>query len=390
MLVIDVVLVVVLIIALVVGVQRGLLASAGTLVGLFAGGAAAYWIAPILNDAWPWREWRPLVVAVVVAGLLIAGATIGGLLGATLRRGVERTPLRTVDRVLGGVASVVVAALALSLVSSSVASTGSPGLSTALASSRVLQTIERVTPPPVAQSLAQLRSAVLDDALPRFGDLLDGVTAPTAPPIDLADPELQQAAASVVRVSGTAFACGTSSTGSGFVVAADRVVTNAHVVAGVDAPVVEVPGAVAREGRIVYFDPVDDLAVIAVDGLGVAPLALGTTLAPGTAAVVQGYPYGGPFTQTNASVLSAGTVDVPDIYNRSAGPREIYALGAAVRPGNSGGPVLTEDGVVAGVVFGRGQDDDTRGYAVTMAELDPVAAQAAGLDAAVSSGSCAS
>lgn len=391
MVVIDIVLVSVLLVALLVGIQRGLLASAGTLIGLIAGGAAAYWLAPILNDAWPWPQWRPLAVVIFVVALLGGGAAIGGAIGAALRRGVDRTKLRGLDRALGGIASVIVAALAISLVASSIAVTASPAFATALSSSQVLRTIDRLTPPPVAETLAQLRSAVLDDALPQLGDLLDGVTTvtgPTEPPVDLDDPDLERAAASVVRVSGTAYSCGTSSTGSGFVIAPDRVVTNAHVVAGVDVPVVEVPGAVAREGRIVYFDPIDDLAVIAVDGLGVPPLPLGRTVDPGTSAVVQGYPYGGPFTQTSAAVLSAGVVEVPDIYADSTDPREIYSLEAAVRPGNSGGPLLTDDGVAVGLVFARGEDDEERGYAMTMAELAPVAREAAGLDGAVSSGAC--
>ncbi|TDN92468.1 MarP family serine protease [Microbacterium sp. BK668] len=390
MIVLDIVLIVVLLIALLVGAQRGLVASGGTLVGLVAGGIAAYWLAPIVNDAWPWQQWRPLVVVALVLLLLGLGGAVGGAIGAAVRRGVDRTPLRAFDRVLGAVASVVVAALAISVVGSAVSATGAPILAPAIASSQVLRTIDRLTPPPVAEALAQLRSVVLDDALPTFGDLLVGVTPPTEPPVDLADPELALAAASVVRVSGTAYACGTSSTGTGFVVAPDRVVTNAHVVAGVDTPVVEIPGRSAREGRIVAFDAAKDLAVVAVDDLGVAPLPLGPTLAPGAAAVVQGYPYGGPFTQVNADVLSVGTVDIPDIYSRGGAPREIYALEAAVRPGNSGGPLLTADGVVAGVVFARGEGDDRRGYAMTMAELQPVAAAAPTLADRVSSGSCTS
>ncbi|WP_345803119.1 MarP family serine protease [Microbacterium sp. AZCO] len=389
MVVVDVVLIAVLILAVLAGAQRGLLASAGTLIGLIGGGIAAYWLAPIVNDAWPWQEWRPLVVLLLVLLLLGLGGAIGGAVGAALRRGVDRSrPLRAVDRVLGSIASLIVAALAVSLVGSTITATGGPLLAPAVASSQVLRAIDRLTPPPVAEALAQLRSIVLDDALPRFGDLLGGVSAPTQAPVDLSDPDLTRAAASVVRVSGTAYACGISSTGSGFVVARDRVVTNAHVVAGVDAPVVEVPGAEAREGRIVYFDPVNDLAVIAVDGLDAAPLRLGRTLAAGATAVVQGYPYGGPFTQTNASVLSTGTVEMPDIYSDSTDPREIYSLEAAVRPGNSGGPLLTDDGVVAGIVFARGETDDTRGYAMTMAELDPVATEAPSLERAVSTGAC--
>ncbi len=86
----------------------------------------------------------------------------------------------------------------------------------------------------------------------------------------------------MARISGTAYACGITSSGSGFVVADGRVVTNAHVVAGVDTPLVELPGRPAREGRVVYIDPVDDIAVISVDQLDAASLPIAQTLAVGS------------------------------------------------------------------------------------------------------------
>ncbi|WP_322411891.1 MarP family serine protease [Microbacterium invictum] len=388
-LLVDLFLIVLLVVALVVGLQRGLVASLGTLLGLAAGGVAAWWLAPVINDAWPWQDWRPLVVIVASFLLLVLGGTIGGAVGGVIRRGVDRVKLRVIDRLLGGVVSVVVAALALSLVGQSVANTGAPVLGPAVASSRVMTIINGVIPAPVSQTLGEWRSFVTDDGLPRLGGLVTPeVTPGTATPIPQEDPELELASASVLRVSGTAFACGTSSTGSGFVVAPDRVVTNAHVVAGVDTPVVQPNGGTAVEGRVVYFDPIDDLAVIAVDGLGVAPLGLSGPLTAGSAAQVQGYPLGGPWTPTRAEVLSVGTVPVPDIYDDTANPREIYQLFAEVRPGNSGGPLLTGDGEVAGVVFARADGDDTRGFAMTNAELEPVAAGAAGLSDRVSTGDC--
>jgi S1-C subfamily serine protease len=89
-----------------------------------------------------------------------------------------------------------------------------------------------------------------------------------------------------------------------------------------------------------------------------------------------------------AGVLSVGTANVPDVYDVSLNPREIYALQTAVRPGNSGGPLLTGDGAVAGVVFARAENDEDLGYAMTMAELAPVVAQAPSLGDTVSSGAC--
>nr|WP_315266074.1 MarP family serine protease [Microbacterium lemovicicum] len=390
MLIIDVVLLVVLVLSFAIGIQRGLVASLGALVGLIAGAVAAFWLMPVVNDAWPWQEWRPLAVVVVGVLLLVLGASIGGVIGALLRRGVDKIKLKWIDRALGGVISAVVAALVLSLIGSSVAVTGTPVLSASVASSRVLMVIEQATPPPVTAALAQLRAAVLDETIPRLGSILSDETAPTAPPVALDQSDLSQAAASVARVSGTAFACGRSLTGSGFVVAPGRVLTNAHVLAGVTTPVVELPGLTARDGTIVYFDPVDDLAVVAVDGLEAQPLSVVDTLAPGSQAVVQGYPFGGPFTSVNASVLSVGVVPVPDVYDTVSAPREIYALAAVVQPGNSGGPLLTPAGAVAGVVFARSQDDADRGYAMTPAEFAAVVAEAPALQAPVSTGDCTS
>lgn len=386
--VVDIVLLLVLVGAIVAGATRGFVGSIGSLVGFFAGGAAAFWLVPVINDAWPWQEWRPIVVLASIGLFLIGGASLGAAIGTALRRGVDRTPLRALDRLLGAGVGLIASALALSLAGASLAATGIPIVATAVSSSTVLRTIDRVTPTPVSQGLAELRGLMLDEGIPRLGDLLTIGTAPNVPPVDLDDPELARAAASVARVSGTAYSCGTSATGSGFVIAPDRIVTNAHVVAGVDQPVVELPGLAAREGRIVYFDPIDDLAVIAVDGLGAPALPRSPTVPVGTSAAVQGFPLGGPFTMVSAGVLSVGTAPVPNIYGDGVAPREIYALQAVVRPGNSGGPLLTDAGEVAGVVFARAENDEDRGYAMTMAELDPVAAEAPGLTESVSSGRC--
>ena len=388
MIVVDVIVVLLLIAACVAGVQRGFFASIGTLAGLAAGAFAAFWLTPLVSAWVPSPVWRGPAVLLTALGPVFAGAAVGAAIGAALRSGADRLKLRGIERFLGGIASVVAAILALALVAPAIAVAGIPVISSAVASSAILRGIEAATPDPVAAALAQLRGAVLDDGLPGLGLLLGPGTAEPAPPVALDDPELQRAAASVARVSGNAYACGRGSSGTGFVVAEDRVVTNAHVVAGVDTPVVELPGVPAREGRIVYFDPIDDLAVIAVDDLDATALPFSPTLAAGAAAVVQGYPYGGPFTMVPASVQSVGVANVPDVYDSSWNPREIYSLQAVVRPGNSGGPLLTGDGEVAGVVFARAENDENIGYAMTMAELTPVADRAPALTNTVSTGSC--
>jgi S1-C subfamily serine protease len=59
-----------------------------------------------------------------------------------------------------------------------------------------------------------------------------------------------------------------------------------------------------------------------------------------------------------------------DIYGQSGVEREVYAFRGVVLPGNSGGPLLDDDGSVLGMVFGADDEADDTGYALTVAELD--------------------
>ncbi|MBD8218600.1 MarP family serine protease [Microbacterium sp. CFBP 13617] len=386
--IIDIVLIALLAIALITGLSRGFLATIGFFAGLAVGAVAAYWVTPFVGQWITEPAWRgPAMIGAGIL-LLLIGSGLGSALGGFFRRGADRIKLRVPERLLGGVVNVAAAALAVSFVAGSLTPVGVPVVSAALGSSAVIRTIDDLTPAPVRGALAELRGTVFAEGIPRLGELIQIGPVPSAPAVALDDPALTQAAQSVARISGTAYACGITSSGSGFVVAADRIVTNAHVVAGVDTPLVELPGRPAREGRVVYFDPTDDIAVVSVDGLDAAPLPISATLEVGASAVVQGYPGGGPFTSGSAQVLSSGTVPVPDIYDTSSVPRDIYALAAVVRPGNSGGPLLTTSGEIAGIVFARSDTDDNVGYAMTPAELLPVMAQMDALSAPVASGSC--
>lgn len=390
--ILDVVLVIVLLGALITGLSRGLFASAGSLIGLVVGGALAWWLLPIAN-AWLatttiWTQARTLIVVVLAIVLIGVCVGLGAALGRTVRRGVRKIKLGAVDRLLGGVLSVLVGALMISLIGGGVTQAGIPFVSSAVGSSTVVRTIDSLIPAPLARGLGEVRQSVLADGLPRLGDLLEGAAAPTAPPIALDDPALNEAAQSVARITGTAYACGVQSTGSGFVIAADRVVTNAHVVAGVSNPVIELPGRASVDAQVVYFDSQKDIAVLATRGLDARVLPLGAKLTAGASAAFQGYPYGGPFTSGTASVRSVGTALVPDLSDSQRSARDVYALDADVRPGNSGGPLLDASGQVAGIVFARADDGSRVGYAMTTDELAPVYREAESLSTPVATGSC--
>jgi S1-C subfamily serine protease len=386
----DIVIVILLIAALGAGLRAGLFSALGALCGLVAGGLAAPWVLPLIAGAVT-DEWRGLAViggAVVLLGL---GAAIGSGIGTLIRHGADRLRLRVLERLLGGVLGLVAGTLAVSLTGAGIAAAGIPGVSSSVASSTVLRAIDRLTPAPLDEAMARLHSAVLGDTvLPTIDGLLDGGEPSAAPDVsetDLDDPALAAAAESVARISGVAYACGTMPSGTGFVVAEDLIVTNAHVVAGVDTPMVELPGEPARDGIVVYFDPVDDLAVIAAD-VEAAPLPLADAMEPGDSGAVQGYPYGGPFRTVAAGVASTGPALIPDIYGDSSSEREVYALEAEVAPGNSGGPLLTGSGAVAGVVFARDEAHEDVGYAMTNAELLPVLTSVDGTGGPAPTGRC--
>jgi S1-C subfamily serine protease len=386
-LVLDVLLVIMLVAYVVYGLRNGLSSAIFAIAGVVLGVIAAFFLTPLVGSWVPIPILRLVVTILVAVGLVTAGHALGAFIGRSIRSGIAKSPLSGIDRALGAVVTVIAAALIAAVVSTSVSQLGVPVLSRAIAGSNVLRVINLLTPNPVESWLAQLRSTVTDKGLPVFAQAFGGA-APVIPQINTGSAALNAAAQSVVRITGNAYACGQSQSGTGFVVANDRVVTNAHVVAGVSQPVIEAPNGEALQGSIVYFDPEMDLAVILVPGLSAAPLALATTLPAGSDAAVEGYPYGGPFTAGGASVVSVATAQVPDIYGANTTQREVYTLAADVREGNSGGPVLTVNGAVAGVVFARNANTANVGYALTMAELDPVAAQAPGLSASVSSGDC--
>lgn len=389
--VLDILLGLTLIGYLIYGFRHGFLHSVGSILGIIAGGAAAIMLIPLLGQWIPEPAWRIVATLAVVFLLLFGGQAVGASVASLLRRRMKNGGLRAIDRLFGGVVSVVATALVLSTVSVSIAALGVPFLSTSIASSTVLRTIDSLTPAEAKSALAKLRSTVTEESLPQIVEALGGpAVAPELPEAVASTPELEVAARSVVRITGNAFACGQSQSGSGFVVAEDRVVTNAHVVAGVTAPVVEVPGKGAQAATVVYFDPADDLAVLEVTDLAAAPLTLTDTLPVGASAVTDGYPFGGPFVSLPAQVISVGTLQVNNIYGTEAAGRSVYTLAADVQQGDSGGPLLSQSGQVAGVVFAKSATTDNIGYAVTMEELLPVAQSAPTLTATVSSGDCIS
>ncbi|MEO8344793.1 MAG: trypsin-like peptidase domain-containing protein [Betaproteobacteria bacterium] len=162
---------------------------------------------------------------------------------------------------------------------------------------------------------------------------------------------------SVVRVHGTAYAKeqeghAMEGIGSGVVIVDTGIIlTNLHVVAGADRIQVEFEDGFESEATIVGTRPEHDLAVLKAlkipDDLPAATLRSTSDLSVGDEVIAVGFPFGiGP------SVSSGVVSGLRRHYrSRSGGAlTNLIQFDAAVNPGNSGGPLVTADGEVVGIV----------------------------------------
>jgi S1-C subfamily serine protease len=209
------------------------------------------------------------------------------------------------------------------------------------------------------------------------------------PPEAARSPGVLRAANATLQIQSRG--CGGVLFGSGFPVAPDLVVTNAHVVAGSRRHEVITNKGVRTPASVVYFDPGRDLALLAVPDLPVRPLRLaGGAADRGQQAVVIGYPSGGPQRVIGARVVLRTQPEAPDIYARPQdGRRDIYVLQARVRKGVSGGPVVDVRGRPLGVVFAASTVEPNEGYALTNAEVRRALGRTGSSRRSVSVGGCA-
>jgi S1-C subfamily serine protease len=174
---------------------------------------------------------------------------------------------------------------------------------------------------------------------------------------------------SVVKIHAIAPSCQKVLEGSGFVLSPDRVMTNAHVVAGASSVTVTVNGN-PIDATVVSYDPAVDIAILAVPNLPAQPLAFADdTARTGTDALVLGYPGGGDFVATPARIREIIQLSGPDIYRNATVNREVYTIRATIEQGDSGGPMIDLNGRVLGVVFGAAVDDNDTGFVLTAKEV---------------------
>ena len=376
------------------GYRSGAIVSVLSVIGFLAGGAVGLWLGPAVLRSTGWLSGGGPGLVVVLVGIVVFCASLGqGAMGVVARRArppQSRTAAHRVDSVLGAVATVCAATLLLWYAGDLARISGPAALSRAVSTSRVIRLIDSLVPSQAAGFFATVRE-LAQEGFPRvFNDLGPEPILQVDPPETGSVTAAAKAVSSrsVVKVTGVAPSCGKALEGSGWVVAPERVVTNAHVVAGVDEPSVQ-PGGVGPlfRAQVVVFDSARDLAVLAVPGLKAPAIPLGTELSSADPAVVAGFPGDGALRLGAARVRSVFTAVGADIYGQPGVRRQIYSLYTTVRPGNSGGPLLDPEGRAVGVVFARSLEDETTGYALTLEEAAPVL-QRASAGVAVTTGRC--
>lgn len=388
---VDAIIIALLLWAALSGFRQGLIVAGLSLVGAVAGAVLALRLAPLVMGRLADTGAKvALGVACVIVGVglgELAGSWLGGKLSGT----VTWRPAVMVDRILGLIGHTLAVVLVTWLVALPLAAAPLPWLSSAVRSSALLNKIDKAMP-----SGAQDISAALGRALNASG--FPSILSPlgrtplgdvAAPDPSLArNPAVRSDKGSILKVLANADQCNRGMEGTGFVIAPEQVMTNAHVVAGSSSTEVVVDGQ-ALPAQVVLYDPEVDLAVLHVPSLGKPALRFDKTARPsGADAIVVGYPLNGPFTVVPARISTEFNLRGPDIYQSSTVERGVYTLRAVVQPGNSGGPLLDSQGTVMGVVFGTAPDAAGVGYALTGDEVARVLAAGKTDTTAASTGAC--
>ena len=357
------------------GYRQGFIIGALSFTGFIIGAVIGTLFAPALARAitsQPAQQALIAVVAVFFAAML--GQLLCSAIGAAMRSRLTWRPVTYLDAAGGAAVSIVSVLLIAWLIGSAVVNSGFPAITGQVRNSAVLRGVDAIMPSAALAMFSDFRRLLASGPYPQvFGGL--GAEAPltVGAPDDkyLHYRAVRRDRGSIVKVIGTASSCLRRIEGSGFVISPDHVLTNAHVVAGVnEGPDVFTPSGNELPARVVLFDPKGDIAVLYVPGLTAAPLTFASPAGTGTSAVVAGYPLNHAFTTVAARIGGVTKATAPDIYQQGEVTREIYAIRALIQPGNSGGPMIDpHNGTVYGVVFAAQVGVNDVGYALTEAGI---------------------
>lgn len=373
------------------GYRQGFVIGVLSFSGFFLGALVGLQVGPLLAQQFVASGTRVLISLVAIFGLAVVGQALAGWIGSHLRKTITNDVVKRVDDIGGAFVSLFAVLLVAWLVAVPLGSSSLPWLASSVRNSALLTVVDRVLPDQAQQLSTALRDTVDTNGFPDvFGDLAPTRARQVSPP----DPALAgsqvvvNSQRSVVKVLGSAPSCSRRIEGSGFVYADDRVMTNAHVVAGTRSTVIELNGD-RYDSKVVVYDPDRDTAVLHVPGLpGPSMRFAAGNAGSGADAIVLGFPLDGPYNAQSARIRDVDRITGPDIYSAGNVTREVYTIRALVQSGNSGGPLVSSNGLVLGVIFAAAADDPNTGFAVTAAEARPVALAGAERTRAVGTGEC--
>jgi S1-C subfamily serine protease len=390
---VDVLVLLLAVLAAVSGAFQGVIIALPSLVGVVLGAVAGIKLAPVVVAFFDDQVWKVAFAVATVVFLVALGEALGVYVGRRLRQKINPDKLSGIDKTLGAIVQALVVLVVAWLIATPLTTVSAlPWLPKGINNSLVLGKVNDAMPAAAQGLPSQLRKLLDASGFPSIMDPFEKApTADTSPP----DPALQGSATvqqlhgSVVKIRGSASSCSRSLEGSGFVIAPQRVMTNAHVVAGTDTVGIETTQG-DYQARVVYFDPEVDIAVLAVPRLGAPALRFAAETARASdSAIVLGYPLDGPYRATPARVRGRINLRGPDIYEANTVQRDVFTVRAEIRSGNSGGPMVTPDGQVIGVVFGAAVEDPETGFTLTAEQVRGEVDAAPSQTTTVSTGSCA-
>jgi S1-C subfamily serine protease len=355
------------------GYRLGFVARVTSWIGMVLGAViGARLLTPILERIETATETQALLIVFgTLLGCAFIGQAIGLVVGQKAHRFLPFGGVRQADRLAGAGAGALGVVLALWLLLPIMAEK-SGWFALQARTSEVAAYVDEHLPAPPNTAL---RRFVTEGQFARVFEGLEPAPDVGPPPAasGLTEEIVDRVVTSTAKVSGVA--CRRIQDGSGFVVADELVVTNAHVVAGESETLVERDDGSEVRATVVAFDPARDLAVLRAPGLDRPGLPLGDT-DPGDTGAVFGHPGGGPLRiapfQVGREVRATGT----DIYDDARTERDVLVLAASLRPGDSGGALIDPAGAVVGVAFAIAPDKPGVSYALARSELDAILAGA--------------
>ncbi len=378
-----------------IGFRRGILRTVLSIVGLIVGGFVASASLPYLQGLI--SNYAFFLRPTVSFSFIIFGASLGmflfGIIGGFLRVVLLPFPfLKAIDSIIGLFLALLTVFAVTLTVSNAAKVIPNKTIKDAFSTSIVVKKLELYTPNNLRNNFIKIQETITNSPLPDvFQSLVESrfVVNKVEENIEIPN-EIKNATNSIVRIDGIAQSCSAALTGTGFIVANERVITNAHVVAGVEEPVISQPNNELQiQGKVVFMDREKDIAILFVPGLMGERLTFIGPVTPNELGFVIGYPNGGSLRTTAVSITSEFESLGADIDGEGQVKREVIVFGGEIKPGNSGGPLLNTQGQVLGMVFAQDAQNQNTGYALAPQEMVEVINKSKDQINSINVGTCA-